>query len=515
MSKPLEVPHDYQCPYRQACPHLEGMSTEAIWHRHELDLQQAQEDRERIDQLVEWLNQSDQEVRRLKLENQQWRAQLKTIHQKQFKANKPAPTPQEAGVAPKKKRGAPVGHPPWQRSAPDHLDRKIAVPPPACCPHCQCADLHPVKETLEHWQEDIVIKPVTHVVCFTHQQAWCPCCERNVIQAAPGELLGSAIGPIAKATAVYLRYGIGLTYRKVQKVFTQLFNLRFVPATALNFDRAATRKGGELYEDLRQKIQASDYLHMDETGWRVDGVNHHLWYAGHERLAFFHIDRHRSTAVAETIVGPKFEGILNTDGYCVYEALWASDKQTCLSHLLRAAKELAEPFPALLLTDLSAQPTEAQRQAKGFSDRVQKLIGEACQLGRRLREKPVQASEARRLKNNYQQRLQKICARALAHPEAEKLRLRLWENRAKLFTFIRYPEVGPTNNQAEQSLRPSVILRKLTFGNRSPAGARHHSVLSSLLITAQRQGRDARTAMLALFTQPASVAKKAFYHNSS
>jgi transposase len=510
MPKALETPYDYQCPYRQACPHLQGMSTEALWHRHELDLQQAQEDRERIDQLVDWLNERDREVGRLERENQQLRAQLKSLHQKQFKANKPAPTPQEAGVTPKKKRGAPVGHPPWQRPAADHLDQTIAVPPPARCPHCKCASLLAVKELLEHWQEDIVIKPATQVICYTHQQAWCPGCERNVIQAAPGELLGCAIGPVAKATAVYLRYGIGLTYRKVEKVFTELFNLRFVPATALNFDRAATRKAGELYEDLRQKIQVSDYLHMDETGWRVDGVNHHLWYAGHERLAFFHIDRHRSSAVAEAIVGTRFEGILNTDGYCVYEALRASDKQTCLSHLLRAAKEVPEP-----LSGSSAQPTEAQCRAMGFSGRVQKLIGEACQLGRRLRVTPLQPSQARRLQNNYQQRLQRICARALAHPEAEKLRLRLRENRAKLFTFIRHPQVGPTNNQAEQSLRPSVILRKLTFGNRSLAGACHHSVLTSLLITAQRQGRDARTALLALFTQPASVAKKAFYHDSS
>jgi len=315
-----------------------------------------------------------------------------------------------------------------------------------------------------------------------------------------------------------------LTCRKVEKIFTQLFNLRLVAATALNFDRAATRKAGELYEDLpacrggadrRQKIQASDYLHVDETGWRVDGVNHHLGYAGHERLAFFHIDRHRSTAVAEAILGPKFDGLLNPDGYCVYDALWASDKQTCLSHLLRAAKELEPPLQALPPKDLSAQQTEVQRRAKGFSDRVQKLMGEACQPGRRLREKPVQAAQARRLENNYQPQLQKICARPLANPEAEKLRLRRRENRAKRFTFIRHPKVGPTNNQAEQSLRPSVILRKLTFGNRSPAGARHHSVLSSLLLTAQRQGRDARTALLALFTKPLSVAKKAFYHNSS
>ena len=186
-----------------------------------------------------------------------------------------------------------------------------------------------------------------------------------------------------------------------------------------------------------------------------------------------------------------------------------------MSHLLRAAKELEQPLQVLPPTDSSAQPTDAQRRAKSFSDRVRKLIGEACELGRRLREKPVQAAQSRRWENNYQRRLQKICARALAHPQAEKLRLRLRENRAKLFTFIRHPQVGPTNNQAEQSLRPSVILRKLTFGNRSLAGARHHSVLSSLLITAQRQGRDARSALLALFTKPASVAKKHFYHDSS
>ena len=29
MPKALEIAHEYQCPYRQACPHLQGMSTEA------------------------------------------------------------------------------------------------------------------------------------------------------------------------------------------------------------------------------------------------------------------------------------------------------------------------------------------------------------------------------------------------------------------------------------------------------------------------------------------------------
>ncbi len=123
----------------------------------------------------------------------------------QSASSKTVPGQPARAHAPGGQRGAPVGHPPGPRPAPDHLDQTIAVPPPARCPHCQCVDLPPVPETLEHGPEDIVITPATQVICLTHQQAWCPGCERTLIQAAPGERLGSAIGPVAKATTVYLR----------------------------------------------------------------------------------------------------------------------------------------------------------------------------------------------------------------------------------------------------------------------------------------------------------------------
>jgi hypothetical protein len=35
----------------------------------------------------------------------------------------------------------------------------------------------------------------------------------------------------------------------------------------------------------------------DETYWRQDGINHYVWYGGNDDLAFFHIDRHRSSDV--------------------------------------------------------------------------------------------------------------------------------------------------------------------------------------------------------------------------
>ena len=46
------------------------------------------------------------------------------------------------------------------------------------------------------------------------------------------------------------------------------------------------------------------------------------------------------------------------------------------------------------------------------------------------------------------------------------------------------------NNHAEQEIRPDVIFRKITFGNRSLAGAENHSVLSTILQTAKLNNMD-------------------------
>jgi transposase len=50
--------------------------------------------------------------------------------------------------------------------------------------------------------------------------------------------------------------------------------------------------------------------------------------------------------------------------------------------------------------------------------------------------------------------------------------------------------VDATNNLAEREIRPAVIARKLSAGNRTEAGAETHAVLASVLRTCRRQGRD-------------------------
>ena len=93
-----------------------------------------------------------------------------------------------------------------------------------------------MEESTEHVQEDIVIRPRTLVTRYLHGQALCGRCHRPVVQAGDGELLNAPIGPVAKSVAIYLRYRIGIPYRKTTELFREVFGLRFVPASALGFD---------------------------------------------------------------------------------------------------------------------------------------------------------------------------------------------------------------------------------------------------------------------------------------
>ncbi|MGC8624054.1 MAG: IS66 family transposase [Phycisphaerae bacterium] len=85
----------------------------------------------------------------------------------------------------------------------------------------------------------------------------------------------------------------------------------------------------------------------------------------------------------------------------------------------------------------------------------------------------------------------------------------------KLFTFLRIKGVEPTNNHAERSIRPLVIMRKICFGTRSASGSESHGVLPSILQTARRQGKDPLKVLAAILTEPTAAARAALFSDSS
>ena len=509
-------PHDFECLYRHACPYLDGLST--MWvlgeYRRAHDVYQAH--LRIIEGFDDDLKVRDERIRGLERENAELKAKLQALHHRQFKSNKKKEA--ESGEKDvegaasrnerkKKKRGAPVGHPGWVRSKPDRIDHTVDVIAPTICPHCQSNDLTPMEERSEHFQEDIVIRSQTLVTRYLHRQAFCRRCNRPVVQAGEGELLNAPIGPVAKSVAIYLRYRIGIPYRKTAELFRELFGMKFVPASALGFDRKAAARGRPIYEDLREKIRASDMVHADETSWRSDGVGHYVWFAGNENLAFFHIDRHRSADVAKTIFGEDFGGTLVRDRYAAYNGIGV-DWQVCIAHILTKAKEISGEHALL-------PQTQKDAAVGPFCDRLMDLCSRLCDVGQKLKS-DIPWKEAAKIKKRFVRELSAICKRPLRFKPAETLRTYLSGPEQKfLFTFLRRPGVPPTNNHAEQSLRHMVIFRKICFGTRSDSGLKTHSILPSLVQTARRQGVHPREFLQTLFTADTATAQAALYNNSS
>ena len=500
-----DLPDDFCCPYRDGCPYLEGLSTQWVFHCYQqVDGTEGQYEyqlRELNQQLLEQSRHNQQ----LERENQQLQAQLHALHRRQFKGRRtPKPPPSEGPSTQRKKRGAPVGHPPWQRPKPTRIDQVIELPAPRTCSDCHHADLKPLPEIHEHVQEDIVLEPRTVVTCFRHHLAHCPQCDKDVWLLGPGEMPGAYIGPAAKATAAYLRYQLNVPHRKISQFFGDFFGLKFVPASAYGFERQAARRGAPLYEDLRQKIRALSMVHADETSWRHDGQNYWVWYAGNDDLAFFHLDEHRTTEAAQTVLGEHFDGTIVADAYASYRGVHPKDWQSCLAHIKTKAKDLEQELA--LLKEPAADPA-----ALRFCQNVQGWVRDACRIHHQL-PRPWRAKAAQKQARRLRRELRKLCRTAGHHPKAVAFRKRLLGPEQKhFFTCFRRPNVPPTNNQAERSLRPVVIMRKVVQGTRSDQGLENPSVLRSLFETARRQGKKPHHFFLDLLTKPTAQAQAALY----
>ena len=512
MGRYKEAPFGFQCEYRHACPHLHGIST--TWTN--ILLSDAEMDGFRDGHLARY---AEKEIETLEKELEQAQAELimlraenTRLHRQQFKPNRrqrilDASQPESI----RKKRGPLMGHPPWNRRAPDHIDKTINVAAPDICPHCGCTSLQPSLKKQSRCQEDIVLQPKTVVTEFVHDTAFCPQCRRPVFQTAPNELRNSLIGYVTKAAAVFLRHEVKLSYRDIRKVFHGIFGMPFVPASAMNFDRRVAALGQPLHEDLRAKIRASRIAHGDETSWRLNGQGAQLWYAGNQELAFYLVDPSRGGDVALSIFGENWPGNLVADSYGGYNPVNPASRQSCLAHLSRHAKEIIQEIQ--LLSDKLKDST-----AISFCASLRDFLSDCCKLGQARNSGRIAFAKARAHKSALQRRLDSLCRSTLNHPKAENLRQRLINparDANRIFTFLDINGMEPTNNHAEQSLRLPVIFRKISFGNRSILGGQTFSTNLSLLVTAKRQNRDPLAFLSSLLLNGPSKAQHSLFRNSS
>ena len=200
------------------------------------------------------------------------------------------------------------------------------------CPRCGSTELTPAGEISEHMQEDIII-PVVLAVLFRHHHAYCPICKRVVCEFGQDELKGAYVGPVARATAGYLRYGVKLSYGTVRRIIKGLFGLDVTERALVDFDNSLCERGLPLYEVLKEKLRYSDVAYTDETGWRKGPERLWLWVMTNPEMALYHIDQSRGSKVPRAFLGEEYPGIIVSDFFSAYGPLVARGKPSALGTL--------------------------------------------------------------------------------------------------------------------------------------------------------------------------------------
>ena len=501
--------HEYNCPNVQHCPHLGGAALGNVVLAANENDKIYQAHLRQIDTLREQVGKQYEEIERLKEEKEQLKRELKAERQKKFKATtakdqfcgeeESTPAGGNNRKQSERKRGAPLGHPGWFRQRPRKFDQRIDVKAPCKCSDCGgevrvYADWPPD----EHSQEDMVDGRY-QAVLYRHEKGRCKKCRRWVQKAGPGELLGSRVGPKARAMGMFLHNDIGVSSRKVSRALAGIGGITFVPASLLNFEKTVEEKADPLVEDITKKVASSDVTHADETYWSENGRRAYFWFHGNERYAHFEFSESRAGQVSRDILGEYFDGILITDCYSGYGRHRAQAKQKCLAHLRRTALDWLELVPK-------------KSQAADYFRDVVAWVKRACRVHRQR----SNLSEREWLKETtwLREELKRLESCPLEHDKAKTLQQRLLDHPGEWLVFLNHAGVEPTNNLAERALRPLVILRKVTFGHRTSEGARRFGKLMTVIETAKRHGRNVLDLLMCLQTSPAERALRYLYDTS-
>lgn len=414
-------------------------------------------------------------------ENQRLRQQLDESQRGQQRQAHPFRR-ERTSDQPPKKPGRRKGHKADLRATPaaEQIDRVIDVPLDQC-PMCQV----PLYDQDQVVQYQTDLPPVFPIITqFNIETGTCPSCRQRWQGRHPDQTsdaigaAGNTLGPVVLSMAAEMKHRLGVSYRKICDFLQTYCHLQVCPAAFIRAEQRLAELAKPTYELLLEALRQSHVVHADETGWRIGRANAWLWVFSSQQATIYAIRTGvgaRGHQVPQEILGLDFDGYLIVDGLKTYDVLEVA-KGRCNGHLLRRCKKLQDSVPV-----------KERRHLEALSTLLKEAIQLAAHRGEHAAEDYQRRVEA--IETRLDEWLEANLRKHSLSPELDRLDRHLREHRGEWLVFLHDPEVPPTNNHAEQMLRPAVMTRKVGGCNKNLLGALVHSILSSLMVTCHRQGK--------------------------
>ena len=375
---------------------------------------------------------------------------------------------EKTGKIKKKKRGAPKGHRGASRPIPKSIDRTENVSPHSVCPDCR-GTVDGTGSFDKVIIEDIVAI-VKEVVQRNLEIGKCRCCGKEVRHP---HVFGPPVrvGGNASAMLVSMRQTLGVSFGKLAGFSSEYLGIPLTESGAYGIVTRAADKMKAIADSLKLTLREKDWLNVDETGWKKDGERWYMWGFFDDKRAVYHPSPSRSADVPKEILGKNFKGTVIADFYSAYNFLGST--QRCLVHYLRAVCDELKITPHCR-----------------FLKKQKKNCKEIIKIGAQFAKDDLTDKDRER-KGNRAKELFDEMRRANPPPKNKvcvRLSKRLERFKDSILTFLHVPGIDCHNNRAERQLRPVVLFRKISFGNRTEEGAERYGNTATVIETARLQG---------------------------
>ena len=333
------------------------------------------------------------------------------------------------------KRGAPMGHKGATRIH-DTPDEVIHVSTEKC-PECN----HPLGSPIRTEKKTIFDIPPPQKIKITEFQLDVYKCSNCGSEIRSKHIDCPQTGDMGIYLLNYitmLKYNLRGVIRKVQEFLLRNNELNL---SVKGINNALLRVGDACrneYTAIQERIRRSKWIHIDETGFHVNGKKYWLWaFRSAENDVLIVIADSRGRNVVMETLGEDFHSPVIVDGWRAYSHLTII--QRCWAHLIRKV----DAFKSF-------------GKGEELSDEIHAMFSE---LKKSLKSEDMDLRKS--MKENFDGRMEDLVKRYDPFGELHKPVEYIRNGLGSWFTCLLYPGMEPTNNLAEQAIREHVVIRKI------------------------------------------------------
>jgi hypothetical protein len=295
--------------------------------------------------------------------------------------------------------------------------------------------------------------------------------ENKTYEAELPDDIHGQFGTELKAFIMYLYFGCRVTENKIKTILGE----SGIIISEGQISNILTKEKKEEFTKEKEDIfkagmENSSYIHMDDTGMKHKGINHHLHVICNLLFSVFFIELKKDSKTIKRILGlmddETLEKILLSDdakqylGVAIWNALcWIHEIRlyTKLNPVIESHRILLDKFISKLWT---------------YYDKLNEY-----------RDKPDE-----KVKVELENEFDKLFLGKTGYDDLDERIALTKEKKERLLQVLKFPEIPLHNNPAELALREGVVKRKISNGTRSEDGKAAWENMMSIMDTCRKHG---------------------------